>query len=64
MKLPIKTALFTKTGLGVLISLLETIELIPSGRDQDASYAARLEGFVWNDFFRDRGGGELLERTR
>lgn len=41
----------------------ERLDLLPSGRDDHASYAMLLEDFDWRRFFAD-GGGDFLEALR
>lgn len=41
-----------------------SIAFLPSGRDQNKNYSTDLGDFNWEDFFREKGGGQFLEDLR
>ena len=48
----------------VVVEDSQPIAFLPSGREQNSNYSAELGNFNWDQFFREKNGGQFLENLR
>ena len=48
----------------IVVEDSQPIAFLPSGREQNSNYSAELGNFNWDQFFREKNGGQFLENLR